>query len=207
MADDFITTQERTWSEIPKSLDWCESRSGPGSTLEVTAPARDFLAVVIQRYGVQSILDAPCGDYNWMAHVDLSGVRYLGWDLVPPQGDLFEKVNLLTVDHAPAVDLIICRDFMIHLPDEQITRVLNLFVESGSWLLLTTNHPMAVNGPQLDPAGEAGFAAYWQRPVNLEAPPFNLRRGFVESVVELDHPVDPLQEFALYNLDTIRATL
>ena len=31
---------------------------------------------------VRRLLDAPCGDHNWMRHVDLDGIQYLGMDLV-----------------------------------------------------------------------------------------------------------------------------
>jgi hypothetical protein len=30
------------------------------------------------------MLDAPCGDFNWMKEVDLSAVHYTGGDIVEP---------------------------------------------------------------------------------------------------------------------------
>ena len=60
-----------------------ESRSGRGSTLGRTAVIRDALPALLEGVGARSMLDAACGDFNWMARVDLRGVRYVGVDVVP----------------------------------------------------------------------------------------------------------------------------
>eukprot|EP00960_Hanusia_phi_P049907 759856-Hanusia_phi.AAC.3 len=77
-----------------------ESRSGPGLThpccsvpvvksragsfLSRTNTSRDFIADVIRRYNISSVLDAGCGDMNWQTHVEeLKHVEYLGVDIVP----------------------------------------------------------------------------------------------------------------------------
>ena len=43
----------------------------------------DALPALVKELGVRSLLDAPCGDFNWMRHVDLDGVEYTGGDVVP----------------------------------------------------------------------------------------------------------------------------
>src|SRR6202035_4607725 len=58
------------------------STSGLGSEIEATAALRAELPRLLQKLGVTSLLDAPCGDAGWISHVDL-GVRYLGVDIVP----------------------------------------------------------------------------------------------------------------------------
>ncbi|MHB1100402.1 MAG: hypothetical protein ACYCZR_12685, partial [Burkholderiales bacterium] len=60
-----------------------ESASGPGSTLEYTENIRKELPRLFNDLGVESILDAPCGDYNWFRHVQRSpSIRYHGADIV-----------------------------------------------------------------------------------------------------------------------------
>ena len=60
-----------------------ESRSGRGSTLARTAVIRDALPALLGELGARSMLDAACGDFNWMSRIDLGGVSYVGVDVVP----------------------------------------------------------------------------------------------------------------------------
>jgi hypothetical protein len=62
-----------------------ESRSGEGSSLEHTANIRREIPLLIESLGLKSILDAPCGDYNWFRHIERKAdVRYTGGDIVAP---------------------------------------------------------------------------------------------------------------------------
>ncbi|HEV8722667.1 MAG TPA: hypothetical protein VGW77_18770 [Candidatus Binatia bacterium] len=56
--------------------------SGPGSSLFQTATVRAALPGVIQQFGVKSMLDIPCGDFNWMKEVTLDVDRYIGGDII-----------------------------------------------------------------------------------------------------------------------------
>jgi hypothetical protein len=56
-----------------------ESLSGPGSNLAGTAMVRRALPALLRKYGVRTLLDAPCGDLYWMREVvDASEVQYIG---------------------------------------------------------------------------------------------------------------------------------
>jgi SAM-dependent methyltransferase len=87
------SARERVFTQIFESNYWGspESRSGAGSTIEITANVRAFVGETVQRLGVRSVLDAACGDMTWqplipeLAH---DGVRSLGLDIVP---ELVEK--------------------------------------------------------------------------------------------------------------------
>lgn len=207
----FAQEQAKTWTAIRKSWEVTphETVCGPGSTYDQTEPLRARLPLLFRAHGIHSVLDAPCGDWNWMQHVDLDGIDYTGWDVEPtliernqtnwPQ-HTFTIKSLLSVRKLPAVDLIICRDFLIHLPNDYIKAVLDKFQGSGSRFLLTTNHPGADNNVDLPPEGQEGFTAYWQRLVNVEAEPFNLK-GRIFSFDEPGHPVCPNgQEMVLIDL-------
>src|SRR5882762_6777664 len=52
------------FSDIYKKGLWKhgESRSGAGSELEYTESLRFFLPIVFERFGIRTIVDAPCGD-------------------------------------------------------------------------------------------------------------------------------------------------
>ncbi len=59
-----------------------ESLSGPGSSLEQTSTVRILLPYIFTKYNVQTILDLPCGDFNWMQKVDLGSCEYIGADII-----------------------------------------------------------------------------------------------------------------------------
>lgn len=199
---DYLTDQERSWTE---HYAWARSAgaqlSGPGATLEKTAAAREWLPQVFARHNIRSVLDAPCGD-GWLLACDPPG--YLGWDVEDTIIDanrerwpdrIFERVNLLTVQKIPRVDLIVCRDFTLHLPDEYITSLLTKFIVSGSKWLATTTDPGKANGFRLDPRRDR--LKSWPRPVNVEAAPFRLKG-------RTDHVDEGWRELVLFDLDASR---
>src|SRR5688572_26366588 len=100
-----------------------ESRSGQGSEMAYTVSLRAELPELLKQLGVRSMLDLPCGDFNWMQHVDLSGIQYIGADIVPEIVDAnqarfgnaqrrFIRADVVE-DTLPEVDLIFCRDCLI----------------------------------------------------------------------------------------------
>jgi len=60
-----------------------ESASGRGSQMGRTEIIRKQLPQVIDAIGAKSLLDIPCGDFNWMKSADLSKIEsYIGEDIV-----------------------------------------------------------------------------------------------------------------------------
>jgi hypothetical protein len=208
---EFLKNQKASWTQYLDRFEahGSESYSGWGSNLAFTAPIREWLPRIIKRYGIKTMLDAPCGDLNWLQHVDLGHPAYIGWDVEPfivernrerfPQ-HTFHRVNLLEVKSVPKVDLILCRDFFIHLPNEYITLVLNKFRDSGSHYLATTTYPGISNDHECPlEGGEDGLLGYYCHPVNLEAEPFNLR-GRLDAVRETLDVDEDTHELALFSL-------
>lgn len=159
------------------------SVSGPGSTLDATFALRKALPTLITDLKIRTMLDAPCGDCRWIRCADLAGVRYTGADIVEPLIEAnrqrlsptdFTGVSALEFtctdlvgDGLPKVDLIMCRDCLVHLKNEDVLKALANFRASGSTWLLTTTFPDATDNPNLKKTGG------W-RPINLQLPPFNL---------------------------------
>lgn len=174
--------QEQYWTDTyKKAVDgyWgtFESLSGSGSSLEQTKVIREALPKLIQELGIQSILDVPCGDFNWMKLVDLGNCLYIGADIVKP---LVEENNKkyasgrhsflhldVTKDELPRVDLVICRDLLVHLSLQDITFALRNFKAAGIRYLLTTT--FTHTRPDLNSAIKSGG---W-RTVNLQKAPFD----------------------------------
>src|SRR5215470_10844794 len=65
-----------TFSAIYQNNSWrnSESVSGRGSTLARTSVLREALPILLKELNCQCLLDAPCGDFNWMRQVRLDGI-------------------------------------------------------------------------------------------------------------------------------------
>jgi len=165
------------FSEIYHNNTWndSESVSGRGSTLARTAVIRSELPLLLKRLNATSMLDAACGDYNWMQHVDLHEIDYIGSDIVPEliarNQQLYGRANreFITADigagRLPRATVILCRECLIHLSFSRIDRVLSNFRNSGAQYLLCTTHTAIQENLDCDDGG-------W-RPLNLQLPPFN----------------------------------
>jgi len=123
------------------------------------------------------LLDAPCGDLNWMKDVDLSNIDYIGcdidhlakarWNATWLNAYTSRFLNIDIVNGVlPQVDAVFCRDFMQHLPNEMVFKTLRNFKRTGAEWLLMTSHTNRVN-EDIENPGEF-------RPLNLLVEPFNL---------------------------------
>src|SRR3954447_10273298 len=59
-----------------------ESRSGPGSTRARGAELAPALLELFASHSVGTLLDAPCGDFNWMRDIAPHLASYVGVDIV-----------------------------------------------------------------------------------------------------------------------------
>jgi glycosyltransferase involved in cell wall biosynthesis len=153
-----------------------ESRSGAGSSLSATESIRQELPKLIDRLGVKSVLDIPCGDFHWMQEVPLTGVDYVGADIVrgmvaenqrrySSNERRFVHLDMLSSD-LPRADLVICRDGLVHLSVSDVRKFLHRLIASGSKYLLTTTFT--------DRGSNAKIQTGQWTPYNLQLPPFNL---------------------------------
>ena len=126
-----------------------ESVSGTGSGTVATKAIRCDLPALLERFGVRSVLDAPCGDFYWMNEIAKSVQNYVGVDIVPSLINRnvtiygaptvsFIKADI-TGDPLPCADLVLCRDCFIHFPTRMIRRTLRNFRATGARYLLMTN--------------------------------------------------------------------
>ncbi|MBK7951828.1 MAG: class I SAM-dependent methyltransferase [Deltaproteobacteria bacterium] len=121
------------------------------------------------------MLDAPCGDFFWMREVAGLPASYVGGDIVPAliegnrskyadPGRRFEVLDIVR-DPIPRVDLIHCRDCLVHLPLAMAKQAIANFQQSGATYLLTTTFPKTGRANIDISIGE------W-RPLDLELAPF-----------------------------------
>jgi hypothetical protein len=173
-----VTSREALFTQVYETSGWdsAESGSGTGSELRATVDIRERLPELLTRLDVRTMLDAPCGDLNWMRHIPLPVETYHGVDIV---ASVIEKnrqeygneqrdfaVADLTKDKLPYVDLILCRDCLVHVSFQDAADILENFRATGAqWLVINTYANVERNHNQ--------FTGRNWRQLNMQLPPFN----------------------------------
>ena len=154
-----------------------ESKSGGGSTIKQTETIVKKIPLLLDIFNIKTVLDSPCGDFNWMKRVNLSGINYTGIDIVQSVIDdnnnkysndniKFAILDILTND-LPQVDLILCRDCLVHFTIDGVFQAIKNFKKSGSKYLLTTTF----TGNRINKLD--ALMGHWN-PYKLTDSPFNL---------------------------------
>jgi SAM-dependent methyltransferase len=168
---------EETFTDIYRDNSWgnTESCSGPGSTVFRTRLLRPALVQLLRDLEIKSVLDAGCGDFNWMRLADFSGISYIGVDIVSEivqrNSDRYSASSRrfvcldLTHDPLPEAECVLCRDCLVHFSYSDIDRALWRMRSSGARYLLATTFDANETNCDIATGG-------W-RPLNLEKPPFS----------------------------------
>lgn len=197
------------FSEIYNNNAWNnqESRSGPGSTIQATKALVDQMPALFQIFNIKSILDLPCGDFNWMKTVPMPHIDYTGADVVKELVDnnkvsypdrKFLHLDLLT-DRLPKVDLIVCRDCLVHFSNHAVRRALFNICLSKSKFLLTTNFT--------DHTTQDDIKIGQWRPLNLRSPLFGLPEPIYSINENLNLPKYSDKSMSLWSIDSIKLAL
>jgi hypothetical protein len=188
-----------------------ESISGPGSSLTAASTVIGELPTVMRELRIASMLDLPCGDFHWMRHVDLSGIDYHGADILDELVEAntsafatpsvrFSRLDILA-DELPTVDLVLCRDCLVHFSDTDVRTALLRVCDSGSTYLLTTTFTARSSNADI-------VTGRW-RPLNLEIAPFGLPAP-ISVIAEGSTATDRAfsdKSLGLWLVDDIRAAL
>lgn len=158
-----------------------DSVSGPGSNMLQTRVIREKIPILLEKYGVKTMLDAPCGDLFWMKDIlpvlIKNGIQYRGADivagLIEKNKITFESPNIvfynldLTKGPLPKADLVFTRDCFIHLSYGNIYSILCNYKKSGArYLLVSTYTNNSRTNENVD-----GFYLYG-RMLNMQKFPF-----------------------------------
>ena len=211
---------EKYFTSIYEKNTWNgkESKSGTGSDLINTEAMRPLLVDLINSLNVESMLDLPCGDFNWMREIigELNIKEYLGGDIIPSMlkdcelkhsgipivaAPKFAYINMIE-DVPPKVDLILCRDGLVHLSYKNVIKALKNFIASGSTYLITTTFTdRSRRYPDIVDGG-------WH-PINFQLPPFNFPPPYnmvVEKCIECNG-IYPDKSLGLWKLSELKPVL
>ena len=176
-------TPKERFELIYKSNFWLseESVSGLGSESINTENIRKKITNIINELKIEKILDAPCGDFNWIRSILNNKLKYIGADIVKNlidknnENHKGENINFITLDitkdKLPDSDLMICRDCLIHLSYKSIHSFFQNFGKSNIKYILLTSYKIKANDKEIYnkdiPDGEF-------REIDLSRSPFNL---------------------------------
>ena len=207
-----FTSREDLFTYIYKNNSWGgkDSASGPGSDTSQAQLVVSLLPALLRHLKISTLLDIPCGDFHWMASVDLEGINYIGGDIVNEiihdnkkfecKNIAFQKIDIIN-DVLPDSDLIFCRDCLVHFSISDIFLALNNIFRSKSQYLLTTTFTSRKQNRDI-------YTGQW-RPLNLQIPPFNFPqplKTIVEGCTEGNGAFAD-KTLALWNTDDIKKHL
>ena len=173
-----------------------ESRSGPGSTLDETKSIREKLVELINEKNIKSVIDIPCGDWNWMKEISENFDFYIGGDIVDEcvtsnnekyGSDKIKFLNIdLLTDEIPEGDLLIVRDVIGHYPIEDGDLILKNILKSKCKYLLTTTTYNILNKKSIYKNKTIDVGRHYM--VNLMENPFNFPKpiSFIEEIPRID---------------------
>lgn len=161
-----------------------ESRSGAGSEALQTKFIEQEVPLLFKRLNINSVLDLPCGDFQWMRRALLNvnwDLQYHGADIVPQiieDNRQHESDNIkfscmdITSDQLPQVDLIFSRDCLVHLSDAKVLKAFNNIKKSGAkYIAMTHFNWFHLPNRMLEDDDAAG--PDWRR-INFRLRPFYL---------------------------------
>ena len=124
--------------------------SGPGSSLENTKQCSAILNKFIYDNNCKSVLDLGCGDLTWISKTRFfndTSIKYTGVDVVEslitshstnyPENTFLCK-DLVNYNNVELTSLIIIRDVIFHLKNEEILSIFENIRNKFDFLLITS---------------------------------------------------------------------
>ena len=147
---------------------WGKS-SGGGSDPYHTIEYRCFLEKFIRMNNIKSIVDIGCGDWQFSRLMNLDGIKYVGFDVVPRMINrnlkLFSSHSIEfavmpdNIADVPSADLLLMKDVLQHLPDNVIFEFASKVFSKFKFCLLS-NSFVKLNTQKNINVSHGGFGAW-----------------------------------------------
>jgi len=168
-----------------------ETYSGPGSLIKNTENLINQLNLFIKEYNISSIIDVPCGDFNYFKFINLENIDYKGFDVSVNAIERckdFSKQNIkfdvldATSQEVPKDDLIICKDLFIHLSFKDIFAVLANIKDKCKYFAVSRYS----NGNEENIDKQTGLSA---RAIEISKNPFNFNKNIIKQIKYTNNPL------------------
>lgn len=127
--------------------------SGAGSDLRHTVMYVAYVQHFMEKYSVKTVVDVGCGDWRFSQYLDFDNREYLGVDVVDSviaantssfgRGNVKFQVADATEFVVPPCDLLLCKDVLQHLSNDNVRAILERSKVAAHALI--TNDYCAVN--------------------------------------------------------------
>lgn len=174
--------------------------SGPGSSLENTKDISKVLNEFIYNNNCTSVLDLGCGDLTWISKTEFfndNNIKYTGIDVVEEliishsknySSNSFSCIDLVNYIDISNVSLIIIRDVIFHLSNNDIVSIFNNIKNKFDFIAITS----CKNDINTDLFDKWHFTEK-----NIHKPPFNKSHNFD---LKIDEPIFN-RDFYIYTHD------
>lgn len=175
--------RDSLWNNGNKSI----PLSGPGSSLENTKDCSSLLNSFIYKNSCKSVLDLGCGDLTWISKTRFFNdetVSYTGVDVVEslitehsinfPNNKFLER-DIVHYSEFDPVSMIIIRDVIFHLRNEEILSIFNNIKNKFKFIAITS----CVNTVNTD---EFNYWRFTEK--NIHKSPFNVPDTFLDKIHE-----------------------
>ena len=147
--------------------------SGVGSDMTCTAIYAGLVQHLISSFAIRRIVDIGCGDWRFSRYIDFGEAEYLGVDIVASVVEAnnqaygtdrirFERVDA-TIFDLDECDLVLCKDVLQHLSNDNIFKILRQLSKASMWLITNDFWPVNEDCRNGD-----------TRPLSLTAAPFSI---------------------------------
>lgn len=175
------TSVEETFTNVYKNCIWGvnengEGFSGDGSRVENAIPYMLFLQNFLKTHQIKSVVDVGCGDWTFSRYLEWNDAKYIGIDVVK---SVIEKntrqfaSDQISFIHAsgttydlPKADLLICKDVLQHLSNDEIFAFIH---QIGKFKHCLITNDIDLNGPNNQDISTGGW-----RKIDLFSSPFYL---------------------------------
>ena len=168
--------------------------SGEGSSLSANIVYCDYVKSFIADHHIKSVLDIGCGDFQVSRNIVASHFDYIGVDVVAPLIERnqrkfandhisFRSLDVIK-DELPRVDLVLIREVLQHLSNQQISAILAK-VETAPYVIITEYQPASehLGRANIDKPHGMDTRIWNHSGVYIDQPPF--AREKVEVVLEI----------------------
>ena len=178
-----------------------ERPSGHGSYGVWADAFVDVIVKLVEAHGLRRIVDIGCGDFNIGRRIAPKVDSYLGLDVSSfivernknrffnMENVTFERFNLIE-RRPPPTDLIIVRQVLLHLTNQQIESALvNLETSDAKWIIVAEDVFRGIrnDSPNTDlPHVSVGTRSNLGSGILLNQPPFKRRVELITSIPEKD---------------------
>jgi SAM-dependent methyltransferase len=140
---------QNKFDEIYRNNEWTYG-SGLGSVYEFAEPYIPCLLDVIKDNNIKTVLDFGCGDWQFSKFIKWNQLvdKYIGVDVAKYiiENNIkeysSENVEFQYIDTdfiIPEVDLIVCKDVLMHLPNVEVAKLIKKFRKKSKYILITND--------------------------------------------------------------------